>query len=151
MSEPAATCWGKKRNIQPYFCTTFFSTAVISTADEKIRQSRRVIIVLVPEPSCYSILEDVSEKQLAMYNALIQDGIKVILIELEKIQDYATMPESVKYVKQKYGAIRWKGDFSERSHSARTRFWKKVRYHMPSRKSRSSSELHLLPKNFISP
>ncbi|NXV19092.1 IL1R1 protein, partial [Cepphus grylle] len=119
--------------------------AVISIADEKIRQSRRVIIVLVPEPSCYSVLEDVSEKHLAMYNALIQDGIKVILIELEKIQDYATMPESIKYIKQKHGAIRWKGDFSERSHSARTRFWKKVRYHMPSRKNGSPSQLHLLP------
>ncbi|NXS43332.1 IL1R1 protein, partial [Balaeniceps rex] len=119
--------------------------AVISIADEKIRQSRRVIIVLVPEPSCYSILEDVSEKQLAMYNALIQDGIKVILIELEKIQDYATMPESIKYIKQKHGAVQWKGDFSERSHSASTRFWKKVRYHMPSRKNGSSSGLHLLP------
>ncbi|XP_030331609.1 interleukin-1 receptor type 1-like isoform X2 [Strigops habroptila] len=125
--------------------------AVISIADEKIHQSRRVIIVLVPEPSRYSILEDVSEKQLAMYNALIQDGIKVILIELEKIQDYATMPESIKYVKQKHGAIRWKGDFSERSHSASTRFWKKVRYHMPSRKNGSSSGLHLLPKDFNSP
>ncbi|NXT54362.1 IL1R1 protein, partial [Pluvianellus socialis] len=119
--------------------------AVISVAEEKIRQSRRVIIVLVPEPSCYSILEDASEKHLAMYNALIEDGIKVILIELEKIQDYATMPESVKYIKQKHGAIRWKGDFSERSHSASTRFWKKVRYHMPSRKNGSSSQLHLLP------
>ncbi|NXI62831.1 IL1R1 protein, partial [Anseranas semipalmata] len=117
--------------------------AVISIADEKIRQSRRVIIILVPEPSCYSILEDASEKHLAMYNALIQDGIKVILIELEKIQDYANMPESIKYIKQKYGAIRWKGDFSERSRSARTRFWKKVRYHMPSRRHGSSSGIHL--------
>ncbi|XP_030906916.2 interleukin-1 receptor type 1-like isoform X2 [Melopsittacus undulatus] len=125
--------------------------AVISIADEKIHQSRRVIIVLVPEPSCYSILEDVSEKQLAIYNALIQDGIKVILIELEKIKDYATMPESIQYVKQKHGVIRWKGDFSERSYSASTKFWKKVRYHMPSRKNGSSSGLHLLPKDFSSP
>ncbi|NXX50604.1 IL1R1 protein, partial [Tricholaema leucomelas] len=119
--------------------------AVISTADEKIRQSRRVIIILVPEPSSYSILEDVSEKQLALYNALIQDGIKVILIELEKIQDYAAMPESIKYVKQKHGAIRWKGDFSERSYSASTRFWKEVRYQMPSSKNGASPGLHLLP------
>ncbi|XP_054678165.1 interleukin-1 receptor type 1-like isoform X2 [Grus americana] len=124
--------------------------AVISVADEKIHQSRRVIIVLVPEPSCSSVIEDVYEKQLAMHNALIQGGIKVILIELEKIQDYTNMPEAIKYIKQKHGAIRWKGDFSERSHSASTRFWKKVRYHMPSRKSASSSGLHLLPKNFNS-
>ncbi|POI25450.1 hypothetical protein CIB84_010800, partial [Bambusicola thoracicus] len=57
--------------------------------------------------------EDASENHLAVYNALIQDGIKIILIELEKIEDYANMPESIKYVKQKYGAIRWTGDFSE--------------------------------------
>ncbi|PKK32523.1 interleukin 1 receptor, type I [Columba livia] len=125
--------------------------AVISVADEKIRQSRRVIIVLVPEPSCYSVIEDVSEKQLALYNALIQEGIKVILIELEKIRDYADMPEAIKYIRQKHGAIRWKGDFSERSHSANTRFWKKVRYHMPSRKNAPSSGLHLLPRDFNSP
>lgn len=124
---------------------------MISVADEKIRQSRRVIIVLVPEPSCYSVIEDVSEKQLALYNALIQEGIKVILIELEKIQDYADMPEAIKYIKQKHGAIRWKGDFSERSHSANTRFWKTVRYHMPSRKNAPSSGLHLLPRDFNSP
>ncbi|XP_008496332.1 interleukin-1 receptor type 1 isoform X2 [Calypte anna] len=125
--------------------------AVISTADEKIRQSRRVIVVLVPEPSCYSVTEDVSEKHLAMYNALIQDGIKVILIELEKIQDYADMPEAIKYIKQKHGAIRWKGDFSERSHSASTRFWKEVRYHMPPRKNAPSSQLRLLPRDLSSP
>ncbi|XP_010726154.1 interleukin-1 receptor type 1-like [Meleagris gallopavo] len=119
--------------------------AVISITDEKIHQSRRVIIILVPEPSCYGVLEDASEKHLAVYNALIQDGIKIILIELEKIEDYANMPESIKYVKQKYGAIRWKGDFSERSHSASTKFWKKVRYHMPSRKHGSSSGFHLSP------
>ncbi|NWH63945.1 IL1R1 protein, partial [Geococcyx californianus] len=118
--------------------------AMISVADEKIRQSRRVIIVLVPESSCFSVTEDVSEKHLAMYNALIQVGIKVILIELEKIQDYANMPEAIRYIKQKHGAIQWKGDFSERSYSASTRFWKKVRYHMPSRKNTSSSGLHLL-------
>lgn len=124
---------------------------MISVADEKIRQSRRVIIVLVPEPSCYSILEDESEKQLAMHSALIQDGIKVILIELVKIQDYATMPESIRYIKQKHGVIRWKGDFSGRSHSARTSFWKKVRYQMPSRKSGSLSQLSLLPKDLNLP
>ncbi|NXP51376.1 IL1R1 protein, partial [Heliornis fulica] len=111
--------------------------AVISIADEKIQQSRRVIIVLVPEPSCYSVTEDLYEKQLAMYNALIQNGMKVILIELEKIQDYTNMPEAIKYIKQKQGSIRWKGDFSERSHSASTRFWKKVRYHMPSKRKTS--------------
>nr|XP_032649840.1 interleukin-1 receptor-like 2 isoform X2 [Chelonoidis abingdonii] len=118
--------------------------ALVNVVDETIKQSRRLIIVLVPESSSCSLLEDIFEQQLAVYNALIRDGIKVILIELDKIKDYANMPESIKYIKQKHGAIRWKGDFTEKSHSANTKFWKNVRYRMPPR-CPTFSELHLLP------
>ncbi|XP_050778147.1 interleukin-1 receptor-like 2 isoform X2 [Gopherus flavomarginatus] len=118
--------------------------AVVNVVDETIKQSRRLIIVLVPESSNCSLLEDIFEQQLAVYNALVRDGIKVILIELDKIKDYANMPESIKYIKQKHGAIRWKGDFTEKSHSANTKFWKNVRYQMPPR-CPTFSELHLLP------
>uniref|UniRef100_A0A8C3T481 Uncharacterized protein n=1 Tax=Chelydra serpentina TaxID=8475 RepID=A0A8C3T481_CHESE len=113
--------------------------AVVNVVDETIKQSRRLIIVLVPESS--SLLEDIFEQQLAVYNALVQDGIKVILIELDKIKDYTNMPESIKYIKQKHGAIKWKGDFTEKSYSANTKFWKNVRYRMPPR-CPTSSELH---------
>ncbi|XP_034613906.1 interleukin-1 receptor type 1-like isoform X2 [Trachemys scripta elegans] len=125
--------------------------AVVNVTDEKISQSRRVIIVLVPESSCYSVLEDISEQQLAVYNALIRDGIKIILIELDKIEDYTNMPESIKYIKQKHGVIRWKGDFTEKSYSASTKFWKNVRYQMPPRQTASPSELQLLQTAFNSP
>nr|XP_014434120.1 interleukin-1 receptor-like 2 [Pelodiscus sinensis] len=118
--------------------------AVINVVDETIKQSRRLIIVLAPESSSCGLLDNISEQQLAMYNALIQDGIKVILIELDKIKDYTNMPESIKYIKQKHGAIRWKGDFTEKSYSTNTKFWKNVRYRMPPRHL-TSSELHLLP------
>ncbi|NXN90485.1 IL1R1 protein, partial [Bombycilla garrulus] len=119
--------------------------AVVSVADETLRQSRRLMIVLESETSRCSLFEDSSEQQLAMYNALIRDGIRVILIEMGEIQDYTSMPESIRYMKQKHGAIQWKGDFSEKSCSANTRFWKNVRYQMPSRKRVSYSEVHLLP------
>ncbi|NXW88312.1 IL1R1 protein, partial [Alopecoenas beccarii] len=119
--------------------------AVISVADETLKQSRRLMIILGSETSSSCLSEDTSEQQLTMYNALIRDGIQVILIELDEIQDYTSMPESIRYIKQKHGAIQWKGDFSEKSHSANTRFWKNVRYQMPSRKKVSSSELYLLP------
>uniref|UniRef100_A0A452INL2 Interleukin 1 receptor type 1 n=1 Tax=Gopherus agassizii TaxID=38772 RepID=A0A452INL2_9SAUR len=118
--------------------------AVVNVVDETIKQSRRLIIILVPDSSSCSLLEDIFEQQLAVYNALVRDGIKVILIELDKIKDYANMPESIKYIKQKHGAIRWKGDFTEKSHSANTKFWKNVRYRMPPR-CPTFSELHLLP------
>ncbi|NXY28197.1 IL1R1 protein, partial [Pomatorhinus ruficollis] len=119
--------------------------AVVSVADETLKQSRRLMIILGSETSRCCLLEDTSEQQLAMYNALIRDGIQVILIEMGEIQDYTSMPESIRYIKQKHGAIRWKGDFSEKSCSANTRFWKNVRYQMPSRKKVPYSEVHLLP------
>ncbi|XP_064358835.1 interleukin-1 receptor type 1-like isoform X2 [Dromaius novaehollandiae] len=124
--------------------------AVVSVADETLKQSRRLMIILGSETSSCCLLEDTSEEQLTMYNALIRDGIKVILIEMDKIQDYTSMPESIRYIKQKHGAIQWKGDFSEKSCSAYTRFWKNVRYQMPSRKNISYSEVHLLPKTLNS-
>ncbi|KAM4904546.1 interleukin-1 receptor type 1-like [Sylvia borin] len=119
--------------------------AVVSVADEALKQSRRLMIILGSETSRCCLLEDTSEQQLAMYNALIRDGIQVILIEMGEIQDYTSMPESIRYIKQKHGAIQWKGDFSEKSCSANTRFWKNVRYQMPSRKKVPYSEVHLLP------
>ncbi|NXN67957.1 IL1R1 protein, partial [Himantopus himantopus] len=119
--------------------------AVVSVADETLKQSRRLMIILGSETSSYCLLEDTSEQQLAMYNALIRDGIQVILIEMDEIQDYTSMPESIRYIKQKHGAIQWKGDFSEKSCSANTRFWKNVRYQMPSRKNVSYSGVYLLP------
>ncbi|NXL11376.1 ILRL2 protein, partial [Mesembrinibis cayennensis] len=119
--------------------------AVVSVADETLKQSRRLMIIVGSETSSCCLLEDTSEQQLAVYNALIRDGIQVILIEMDEIQDYTNMPESIKYIKQKHGAIQWKGDFSEKSCSANTRFWKNVRYQMPSRKKVSYSEVYLLP------
>ncbi|NWX10079.1 IL1R1 protein, partial [Caloenas nicobarica] len=119
--------------------------AVISAANETLKQSRRLMIILGSETSSSCLSENTSEQHLAMYNALIRDGIRVILIELDEIQDYTSMPESIRYIKQKHGVIQWKGDFSEKSRSANTRFWKNVRYQMPSRKKVSYSELYLFP------
>ncbi|XP_064569973.1 interleukin-1 receptor-like 2 [Zonotrichia leucophrys gambelii] len=119
--------------------------AVVSVADEALKQSRRLMIILGSEASRCCLLEDTSEQQLAMYNALIRDGIQVVLIEMGEIQDYTSMPESIRYIKQKHGAIQWKGDFSEKSCSANTRFWKNVRYQMPPRKKGSYSEVYSLP------
>ncbi|XP_053165630.1 interleukin-1 receptor type 1-like isoform X2 [Hemicordylus capensis] len=119
--------------------------AVVSLIDETIKQSRSLIIILVPGSSSYNLLDEAPEQQIAVYNALIHDGMKVILIEMEKIKDYSNMPESIKYIKQKHGAIRWKGDLTKRrSYSASNRFWKKVRYQMPAG-PRISPELPLSP------
>lgn len=117
----------------------------VKVTNENIKKSRRLIVILVQESSGFSWLGSSSEEQIVMYNALIQDGIKVILLELEKIQDYEKMPESIKFIKQKHGAIHWSGDFTEeRLHSAKTKFWRNVRYHMPVPQQPPSSKDRLL-------
>ncbi|XP_037382767.1 interleukin-1 receptor-like 2 [Talpa occidentalis] len=122
----------------------FPGQAVANAIDENIKLCRRLIIVLVPDLLSFDLLNNMSEEQIAVYNALIQDGIKVILIELEKIKDYTVMPESIQYIKQKYGALQWSGDFTEQSQCAKTKFWKKVRYHMPPKRYPPSSPNQLL-------
>lgn len=124
---------------------SFFSIpAVANVIDENIKLCRRLIVLVAPESSSFRFLKGMSEEQIAVYNALIQDGMKVILIELEKIEDYSTMPESIQYIRQKHGAIQWHGDFTEQSQCAKTKFWKKVRYHMPRRRYPPSSSVRLL-------
>uniref|UniRef100_A0A8D2D6Q9 Interleukin-1 receptor type 1 n=1 Tax=Sciurus vulgaris TaxID=55149 RepID=A0A8D2D6Q9_SCIVU len=116
----------------------------IEVTNENIKKSRRLIIILVTDISGFSWLGHSSEEQIVMYNALIKEGIKVVLLELEKIQDYEKMPESIKFIKQKHGAIRWSGDLREDPQSIKTRFWKHVRYHMPAQRRSPSSKHHLL-------
>ncbi|KAF7254750.1 Interleukin-1 receptor type 1 [Varanus komodoensis] len=124
--------------------------AVVTVVDEAIRQSRRVILVLVPDPPYCSMQKPTFETEIAVYSALIRDGIKVILIELDKIKDYSDMPESIKYLQQKHGILTWKGDLSEKSQMATTTFWKNVRYQMPASKCPPSSCFPLLPLTFNS-
>ncbi|XP_012875279.1 PREDICTED: interleukin-1 receptor type 1 isoform X2 [Dipodomys ordii] len=116
----------------------------IEVTNENIKKSRRLIIVLVRDVSGFSWLDHSSEEQIVMYNALIEDGIKIVLLELEKIEDYEKMPESIRFIKQKHGTIRWSGDLREGPQSSKSRFWKKVRYHMPAQRRLPSSKQQLL-------
>lgn len=122
----------------------FPGQAVASVIDDNIKLCRRLMVLVAPESSSFGFLKNLSEEQIAVYNALIQHGMKVILIELEKVKDYSTMPESIQYIRQKHGAIQWEGDFTEQSQCAKTKFWKKVRYHMPPRRYPASSPVQLL-------
>ncbi|XP_077152738.1 interleukin-1 receptor type 1-like isoform X2 [Ranitomeya variabilis] len=116
--------------------------AMADLVDETISQSRRVIIVL-GNVFCEKHGEDFEQK-IAMYDALIRNKVKVILIEMEKITDYTNMPESIKYIKQKQGVVRWKGGLTEAALSPSTRFWKNIRYQMPLAPRHSEKELHYI-------
>ncbi|XP_061011846.1 interleukin-1 receptor-like 2 [Dama dama] len=122
----------------------FPGQAVVNVIDENIRLCRRLIIVIDPDELSFDLLKNLSEEQIAVYSALIQDGIKVILIELGKVNDYTALPESIQYIKQKHGAVRWSGDFTEQSQCAKTEFWKKVRYRMPPKRWPPSPPVQLL-------
>lgn len=116
----------------------------IDVTNENVKKSRRLIIILTRDMGGFRWLTRSSEEQLAIYSALIQEGIKIVLLELEKIQDYEKMPESIQFIKQKHGAICWSGDFQERPQSAKTRFWKNLRYHMPAQQRPLLSKHRLL-------
>lgn len=105
-------------------------TALADLVDKVISQSRRAIVVL-GQVSNETYLGESFEQNIAMYDALIRNEIKVILIEMEKITDYSFMPESLKYIRQKQGVVRWKETFTEAALSPNTKFWKNVRYRMP--------------------
>lgn len=102
------------------------------------------MIILVRDMGGFSWLGHSSEEQIAIYNALTREGIKVVLLELESIQDYEKMPESIQFIQRKHGAIRWSGDFKEGPQSAKSMFWKNVRYHMPAQRQSPLSRHHLL-------
>ncbi|XP_052049206.1 interleukin-1 receptor type 1 isoform X1 [Apodemus sylvaticus] len=116
----------------------------IEVTNENVKKSRRLIIILVRDMGGFSWLGKSSEQQIAIYNALIREGIKIVLLELEKIQDYEKMPASIQFIKQKHGVICWSGDFKERPQSAKTRFWKNLRYQMPAQRRSPLSKHHLL-------
>ncbi|XP_039211682.1 interleukin-1 receptor type 1-like isoform X1 [Crotalus tigris] len=124
--------------------------AVITIVDKMVKLSRRVIIILMPDLYCGGMQSLFSEQELAVYSALIQEETKVILIQLDKIKDFNSMPESLRYLKQKHGILTWRGTFTETTEMATTRFWKNVRYQMPASPSTLSSDLHFLPIHFHS-
>uniref|UniRef100_H2ZW89 Interleukin 1 receptor type 1 n=1 Tax=Latimeria chalumnae TaxID=7897 RepID=H2ZW89_LATCH len=107
--------------------------ATSHVVEETIKNSRRLIIILSSRFSWDSQAQTAFAEQIGLFDALIHNEIKVILIELEDIQDYTKFPESIRYIKEKQGTIKWKGDYKENSHSPNVRFWKQVKYQMPPR------------------
>ncbi|XP_045910622.1 interleukin-1 receptor type 1-like [Micropterus dolomieu] len=96
----------------------------------------------------------------AMHRALLEESLKVVLVELEEVTpaQLALFPESVRHLRKKQGAVCWwknrrtskmtcmkrredeeKGGQDTQlspSLSPSSRFWKEMRYHMPVRGKR---------------
>ncbi|XP_059198205.1 interleukin-1 receptor type 1 [Centropristis striata] len=117
-----------------------------------VRQCRRLIIILSPtiKSSTDTTTEDsllhdnqnqlCYEQKVGLYDALTQNDPRVILVEIGSPVDYGVLPESLRYIKRKQGALKWK-KASLRTHKlpklhSNRSFWKNLRYHMPSVPSR---------------
>ncbi|XP_008299812.1 interleukin-1 receptor type 1 [Stegastes partitus] len=107
-----------------------------------VHQCRRLIIILSSDDKTRetSPLQE-NQKQLCyeqkvgLYDALTQKDPRVILVEIDGPVDYSRLPESLRYIKRKQGALKWKKVFLgthklTELHSNR-KFWKNLRYHMP--------------------
>nr|XP_006127707.1 interleukin-1 receptor-like 1 [Pelodiscus sinensis] len=97
----------------------------------RILKSRRLIIILTPQ--LIECEEFAYEHQIALYNALIQNDIKVILLEMETIGDYKGLQESLRHIIKQQGTIKWKEKHTQSPYASNSTFWKHVRYHMPVR------------------
>lgn len=94
-----------------------------------MQKSRRLIILLTHQ--LINSKEDAYDQHIALYNALIQNDTKVILLEMETIGTYRKLQESLRFIIKQQGTIKWKEEHTVHPQSPNSKFWKQVRYHMP--------------------
>ncbi|XP_038577073.1 interleukin-1 receptor type 1-like [Micropterus salmoides] len=112
-----------------------------------VYQCRRLIIIISPaKPSTDDKTEEVLlhdnhfqlcyEQKVGLHDALTQNDPRVILVEIDGPVDYSCLPESLRYIKRKQGALEWKKPSLGAQKLTKLRsnknFWKNLRYQMPS-------------------
>ncbi|XP_064264102.1 interleukin-1 receptor-like 1 isoform X1 [Passer domesticus] len=100
-----------------------------SAIEKRMQKSRRLIILLTHQ--LINSKEDSYDQHIALYNALIQNDTKVILLEMETIGNYEKLQESLRFIIKQQGTIKWKEEHTVHPQSPSSKFWKQVRYHMP--------------------
>ncbi|PKK32525.1 interleukin 1 receptor-like 1 [Columba livia] len=100
-----------------------------SAIEKMMQKSRRLIILLTQQ--LINCKESAYDQHIALYNALIQNDTKAILLEMETIGNYEKLQESLKFIIKQQGTIKWKEEHTVHPQSSNSRFWKQVRYHMP--------------------
>ncbi|KAG9348889.1 hypothetical protein JZ751_029206 [Albula glossodonta] len=77
-------------------------------------------------------------QQMGMHCALMEDSMRVLLVELEEVTDYSSFPTSLQHLRRKQGVVQWwrQGGQGPEQLCPSSRFWKKVRYSMPPRGQR---------------
>uniref|UniRef100_A0A673HA66 Interleukin-1 receptor-like 2 n=1 Tax=Sinocyclocheilus rhinocerous TaxID=307959 RepID=A0A673HA66_9TELE len=81
------------------------------------------------------------EQRVGLYDALVKQGLKVILVQVEDGVEEALLPESLQYISRTKGILKWRQNASDRGNRS---FWKYMRYRMPPAKRRKNQELTVL-------
>ncbi|XP_056611884.1 interleukin-1 receptor type 1 [Triplophysa dalaica] len=132
--------------------------AVHDAVADRMNRSRRLIIVLTsrsfesrsatepllshsdpsvtPIPSA-SRIWGTYEQRVGLYDALVKEGLKVILVQVEDGVDENSLPESLQYIRRTKGILKWRSD----SDGANRKFWKHLRYQMPPAQRRKSKQM----------
>ncbi|XP_069060536.1 interleukin-18 receptor accessory protein [Pleurodeles waltl] len=101
-----------------------------------IKRSRRAIFVLSPtyinDPSLF-------ELQTAVKCTLENGTPKLIFIKFKTFQEPRSLPHAIKRALKVVPTVSWKEKYSKTTSSA-SRFWNKIRYHMPIKKSPVSKD-----------
>uniref|UniRef100_A0A672MQ27 Interleukin-1 receptor type 1-like n=1 Tax=Sinocyclocheilus grahami TaxID=75366 RepID=A0A672MQ27_SINGR len=134
--------------------TTFFRAlpgssrcfpAVVDVVQDALSRCRRLLLLYTASSLCSPEAQEWAEQQTGLYRALVENSMRIVLLELEEIREPLRLPHSVCLLKDKQGALQaWKrrkrwafcnGKSEERVSSLKPspRFWREVRYHMPVR------------------
>nr|XP_055071074.1 interleukin-1 receptor type 1 isoform X2 [Misgurnus anguillicaudatus] len=85
------------------------------------------------------------EQRVGLYDALVKEGLKVILVQVEDEVDESSLPESLRYISRTKGILKWRQDTSD---SANRKFWKHLRYQMPRGQPKKSKQITELEEVF---
>ncbi|XP_026073176.1 interleukin-1 receptor type 1-like isoform X1 [Carassius auratus] len=119
--------------------------AVVDVVQDALSRCRRLLLLYTASSLCSPEAQDWAEQQTGLYQALVEDSINIVLLELEEIHQPLRLPLAVRLLKDKQGALQaWKrrkrwafcdGKSEDRVTSLQpsARFWREVRYHMPIR------------------
>ncbi|KAM4608701.1 interleukin-1 receptor type 1 [Polymixia lowei] len=123
--------------------------AIHDVIAEAVHRSRRLIIILSThnnssiDPKMEELLPRQQiqnqlgyEQKIGLYDALTQNGPRVILVEIDGPVGYSSLPESLRYIRKTQGSLKWRraspGNHKLFKTSPNRLFWKYLRYHMPS-------------------